>query len=74
MSDSEELKGVVERLLLVNNVELTDLIQTVSLFQRIAGEFLAARLIEKKVVDSLLVTGIDHFTLAAKLFDTCRPR
>ena len=70
MSDSEELKRVVERLLRENNIKLKDLIQTV--LQRIAGEFWAAGLIEKEVVDSMLVTGIDHFTLAAKLFNACQ--
>ena len=70
MSDSEELKRVVERLLLKNNVKLKDLIQNVS--QRIAGKFLEVGLIEKEVADSMLVTGVDHFTLAAKLVNACQ--
>ena len=69
MSDSEELQGVVERLLRENNVKVTDLIEPV--LQRIAGEFWAAGLIEKAVKESMLVTGIDHSTLAGKLFNAC---
>ena len=70
MSDSEELKSVVERLLRENNVKLKELIQTV--LQRIAGEFWAAGLIEKDVEESVHVTGVDKFTLAARLFNACR--
>ena len=70
MSDSEELDGVVERLLRENNVKLKDLIQTV--LHRIAGEFWAAGLIEKDVEESVHVTGVNNFTLAAKLFNACQ--
>ena len=70
MSNSEELKCVVECLLRENNVKLKDFIQTV--MQRIAGEFWAAGLIEKDVDDSVHVTGVSNFTLAAKLFNACQ--
>ena len=69
MSDSEELKRVVEHLLRENNVKLKDLFQHV--LPRIAGELWAARLIEKYIADSVRVQGVDHITLAAKLFDAC---
>ena len=70
MSDSEELKSVVERLLRENNVKIKDLIQTK--LQRIAGEFWAAELIDKDVELSMHVTGVDNFTLAAELFNACQ--
>ena len=70
MSDSEELKSVVKRVLRESNVELKDLIKTV--LQRIAGEFWAAGLIEQDVEESVHVTGVDNFTLAAKLFNACQ--
>ena len=70
MSDSEELKRVLERLLHVNNVKLKDLFQTV--LQRIAGEFLAVGLIKKDVEDSMLVLAVTEFTLAPKLFNACQ--
>ena len=70
MSESEELKRVVERLLRENNVKLKDLIQNV--LQRIAGELWAAGLIEKEVEDSVHVTGVEQFTLAAKLVNSCQ--
>ena len=69
MSDSEELKSVVERLLRENNVKLKELIQNV--LHRIAGEFLEAELIEQDVEESVLVTEVD-FKLAAKLFSALR--
>ena len=69
MSNSQELKTVVERLLCENNVKLKDFFQHV--LPTIAGKFWAARLIEKYVADSVHVTGVDHMTLAAKLFDAC---
>ena len=69
MSDSEELKTVVKRLLRENNVELKGLFQNV--LKTIAGEFWAVELIEKEVVDSMLITGVDNSTSAAKLFDAC---
>ena len=71
MSDSEDLNRVVERLLNDNNVKLKDLVQTV--LPRIAGEFRAAGLIEKEVEDAMLVTGVDYFTLAARLVNACQP-
>ena len=70
MSGSEELKRVLERLLRENNVKLKELFQTV--LQRIAGEFRAAGLIEKDVEESMFVLGVDHFTLAARLFIACQ--
>ena len=69
MSDSEELKRVVERLLRENNVKLKDLFQHV--LPSIAGELWATRLIEKYVADGVRVAGVEHVTLAAKLFDAC---
>ena len=70
MSDSEDLKSVVERLLRKNNVKLKDLIQTV--LKRIAGELWAAELIEQNVEESVHASGVDNFTLAAKLFNACQ--
>ena len=70
MSDSEQLKRVVERLLDDNNVKLKDLTQTV--LHRIAGEFRAAGLIAKEVEESMLVPGLDPFTLATKLVNACQ--
>ena len=71
MSDLDEqiLKSVVERLLCDNNVKLKDFFQHV--LPRIAGQFWRARLIEKYVADIVLVAGVDHTTLASKLFDAC---
>ena len=70
MSDSEELKRVVKRLLDKNNVKLKESIQNV--LHKIAGEFRAAGLIEKEVEESMLVTGVDNFTLATKLVNACQ--
>ena len=65
MSDSEELKSVVERLLCENNVKLKDSFQHV--LPRIAEELWAARMIEKYVADGVHEPGVDHITLAAKV-------
>ena len=70
MSDSVELKTVVERLLRENNVKLKRLFQSV--LQTIAGEFWAAGLIEQEVADSMLVLGVAEFTLATRLFNACQ--
>ena len=70
MSDSEELTRVVKRLLDDNNVKLKDLTKTV--LQRIAGEFRAAGLITKDVEESMLVTGVDTFSLATQLVNACQ--
>ena len=72
MSDSEELKRVVERLLRENNVMLKEMLSFHCVLSRIAAEFWAARLIDKEVADEMLVTGVDRFMLAAKLFNACR--
>ena len=69
MSDSENLKRVVDDLLRENNVKLKRLFQNV--LQTIAGEFWAAGLIEREVVNSMLVMGVDSSIPAAKLFDAC---
>ena len=71
MSDSEELMRVVKDLLEKYNVELTDFIQ--GALQRVAGEFLAAKLIMQETVDSLDVTGVDNAVLAKKVLKGCRP-
>ena len=70
MSDSEELKGVVERLLQENRVALKGLFEFV--LPTIPGELWAAGLIEKYVADSVPITIGDHVTRAAELFDACR--
>ena len=69
MTDSEELKRVVERLLRESNVKLTDSIQNV--LQRIAREFWAAGLIAKETADNMHVTGVGDFSLASKLLNAC---
>ena len=69
MTDLEESKKVVQRLLDKNNVKLKDLTQNV--LHRIAGQFRAAGLIAKDVEESMLVMGVDPFTLATKLVNAC---
>ena len=71
MSDSEEPKRFVARLLRENNAELNEFIKGV--LHRIAGDFWAAGLVTKDVADGMLVTGVDTFPLAAKLMNACHP-
>ena len=69
MSDSEELKRAVERLLRENNVILKEFIQPV--LHRIAG-LRAEKLITKGTAESMHVTGEDPFKLATKLMSACQ--
>ena len=71
MSDPEQPKRFVARLLRENNVELNELIKGV--LHRIAGDFWAAGLVTKHVADGMHVTGVDHFELAGKLMNACQP-
>ena len=71
MSDSEEPKKVVARLLRENNVELKDFVKAD--LPRIAGEFWAKGLIAQGMVDKMSVAGVDKFQLAADLINACQP-
>ena len=69
MSNSEELKKVVDKILEKNSASLRSLIETV--VQGIAGKFLAVGLIDRKVDDSMRVLGIPDSTHAATLLSKC---
>ena len=71
MSKSGELQRAVKRILRAYNVNLKDSIQYN--LQRIAGDFHAQGLITQTTVNSLSVTGVDPFDLAAKLVNACQP-
>ena len=70
MSDSKELKGVVERILQENRVALKGLFEFV--LPSLAGQLWAAGLIEKHVADIVGVSIVDHIMRTAKLFDACQ--
>ena len=70
MSDSEELKGVIERLLRENRLALKGLFEFV--LPSLAGELWAAGLIEKDVADIVGLSIVNHIMRTAKLFDACQ--
>ena len=71
MSDSKELRRVVEHLLRRNNVRLKDSFQNV--LEGVTDQFYAAGLIPKMVVDSTYEVEVDNYTLASRLLNACHP-
>ena len=71
MSKSGDLKKVVKRILRTYNVDLKDSIQDD--LERIAGDLYAQELITQTTVNSMSVTGMTPFALAAKLVSACQP-